>query len=198
MTLTKKQRAFVEAYLDCRDATEAAFRAGYAERFAYTMGRRQLENPAIRDEIERRVTEAMMGPDEVLARLSHIARGSMADFLTVQDGAPVVNCEQAERAGKLGLIKKLKYDSKGRPDIELYDAYNALVQLGKVHALFAEGVQHDDWHGEAIALIRRGEISYEALAREFGDDKLAQQLFTEAGIPLTPAGADSAGEDENA
>jgi len=38
-----------------------------------------------------------------------------------------------------------------------------------------------DWRGEAIEYIRRGELSFEALASEF-DHELASELFQAAGI----------------
>jgi len=50
-------------------------------------------------------------------------------------------------------------------------------------------VQVDDWRSEAIEYIRRGELSFEALADEFDPD-LATELFRAAGVPVTPgAGA---------
>ena len=44
-------------------------------------------------------------------------------------------------------------------------------------------VQVDDWRSQAIEYIRRGELSFEALADEFDPD-LATELFRAAGVPV--------------
>jgi phage terminase small subunit len=81
--LTAKQRAFVEAYLDCLNATEAARRAKYAH--PNTQGPRLLVHVGIRAEIEAGFRERTLPKDEVLARLTAHARGDMGDFLRVDE-----------------------------------------------------------------------------------------------------------------
>jgi hypothetical protein len=44
-------------------------------------------------------------------------------------------------------------------------------------------IKVDDWRSEAIEYIRRGELSFEALAEEFDRD-LATELFKAAGVPV--------------
>lgn len=84
--LTAKQRAFVEAYFACGfNATEAARRAGYSAKTARSVGAENLTKPDIQAEISRRMDEAAMPANEVLARLAAQARGSMADFLRVDE-----------------------------------------------------------------------------------------------------------------
>lgn len=81
--LTAKQRTFVEAYLDCLNATEAARRAKYAN--PRQQGSRMLSHVDIRAEIEVRFREQTLPKDEVLARLTAHARGDMGDFLRVDE-----------------------------------------------------------------------------------------------------------------
>lgn len=50
----------------------------------------------------------------------------------------------------------------------------------------------DDWRSEAIELIRRGEVAYDALEQELGGE-LAEELFKSAGVPIANAGESSAG-----
>ena len=46
MALTAKQQAFVEAY--CGNATEAALKAGYSPKTAYSQGQRLLKNDEVK------------------------------------------------------------------------------------------------------------------------------------------------------
>lgn len=138
MGLRAQQRAFLEAYLQCWNASEAARRAGYSEKTAGSQGHDLLKNPEIQAAIEARLAELRMGADEVLVRLAEQARSDMADFISIRAGLPFVDLEKAERAGKLRLLKKFRITGKG-VEIELYDAQTALVQLGK-----ATGALKDD------------------------------------------------------
>ena len=85
MTLTTKQQAFVEHYLRSWNASQAARDAGYSEKSARLIGSENLTKPDIQAAIEARLAELKMSADEVLARLADQARGSMADFLRVDE-----------------------------------------------------------------------------------------------------------------
>lgn len=145
MALSERQQLFVEEYLKCWNATEAAKRAGYSAKTAYSQGSRLLKNAEVQAEIERRISEAAMSANEVLLRLAEHARGTLSDFFDIgDDGKPVLNLRKAEQAGKLHLLKKLKYDKDGNPEIELHDSQAALVHLGRHHKLFTEAVVTHD------------------------------------------------------
>ena len=140
MALTAKQQAFIDEYLTCWSAAEAARRAGYSESTARNIGHENLTKPDIQAEIQRRVSERAMSADEVLVRLAAQARGDMSDFVSFVPGIklPFFDLAKAHEAGKFGLVKKLKYGKDGEVEFELYDAQAALVQLGKVHKLFTD------------------------------------------------------------
>lgn len=140
MALTNKQQAFIDEYLKCWNATEAAIRAGYSEKTAYSIGHENLNKPDIAEEIQRRVSERAMSADEVLIRLAEQARGATEEFIVVRAGLPFFDWERLQAAGKLHLVKKLKYSSDGRPEVEFYDAQAALVHLGRAHSLFTDNV----------------------------------------------------------
>lgn len=71
MSLTNKRRVFVEQYLQCWNASEAARRAGYAHR---SEGPRLLSNADIQVYINLRLADMQMSADEVLNRLADHAR----------------------------------------------------------------------------------------------------------------------------
>ncbi len=138
MALTNKQRAFIDEYLQCWNSAEAARRAGYSERTARSQGHRLLTNVDISEEIQQRIADRAMDADEALELIASHARGSIGDFIDVVGRLAIINLEKAEAAGKLHLIKKLKYNALGVPEIELYDAQSALQLIGRHHGLFKD------------------------------------------------------------
>ena len=73
-TLTRKQKVFIDKYLTCWNATDAARRAGYSERSASEIGYENLRKPQIAAEIDRRMSEHAVEANEVLHHLSTIAK----------------------------------------------------------------------------------------------------------------------------
>jgi phage terminase small subunit len=84
VALTRRQIAFVEHYLQCRNATEAARRAGYSLRSARELAHRNMENAEVLAEIAARFAETtQLATDEVLQRLAAQARGDIGVFFEV-------------------------------------------------------------------------------------------------------------------
>lgn len=79
MSLTTKRIKFVEEYLRCWNASEAARRAEYA--YPGTEGHRLLQIAEIQEYIKVRLAEVAMSADEVLQRLADKARGDDRDTL---------------------------------------------------------------------------------------------------------------------
>ena len=80
MALSNKQRVFVEEYLIDFNATQAALRAGYSERTAYSIGARLLKNVEISEEIKVRLSSMTMSADEVLIRITEQAKADLGEF----------------------------------------------------------------------------------------------------------------------
>jgi len=155
--LSNKQRVFIESYLVCWNATEAARQADYAH--PNKQGPRLLVNVGIQGEIEKRLKEAAMSADEVLKRLADQARGNLLPFINItRDGFVFFDFSHPDAKNYMHLIKKIKTKRSrqiiGRGDdaeewenewveVELYDAQSALVQLGRHHALFTDNIKSD-------------------------------------------------------
>ena len=134
MALSAKQRAFIDEYLQCWNASEAARRAGYSERSAGAIGHENLKKPEIKAEIERRVADLAMSADEALIRLGEIGRADIGAWLT-DDGYIDIAAMKAARA--TAMIRKVKRKERtGTTDagvawhevdteIELHDAKDA-------------------------------------------------------------------------
>lgn len=136
--LTNKQRLFIDHYLDCLNATEAARRAGYAESGIRVQGHRLLTNANIAAAVGLAMTERIMGAGEAAMRLSEHARGSIRGFIaTDEDGKPSGFSLTDDRP--LHLVKKVSVTDKGW-SFEMHDAQAALVNVLKLHGKFIDRV----------------------------------------------------------
>lgn len=196
MGLTNKRLAFIEEYLQCWNSSEAARRAGYKGR-PNTIGSRLLTNVDIMAEIKRRLAVKSMSADEVLLRLTEHARGDVGDYLNILPGGQaIINLEKAKQAKKLHLIKKLKVTKTG-PEIELYDAQAALVQLGRAHQLFTDKVELVGWQQELLELLTSKTVTPEDIIDELGPD-IAQEFFKQIGQVVVGDGAPETESEEEA
>lgn len=138
MVLSAKQRTFINEYFKCGfNATEAARRAGYAH--PNKQGPRLLVNVGVAEEINRRLSEGAMGPEEVLYRLGEQARAEYSAYI---NAAGAVDLGRMIADGKAHLIKGVKETAHGRT-IEFYDGQTALQLIGKAHGLFTDRVEHE-------------------------------------------------------
>src|SRR3990167_11125370 len=107
LKFTDKQQKFINEYLKCWNATEAARRAGYA--FPNVMGTKLVKgSEEVAAEIARRIEENAMSANEVLARLGDIARGDLGDFLSIGGMSFDLSLKQAQDMGITHLIKKVR------------------------------------------------------------------------------------------
>lgn len=148
MALSNKQRVFIDEYLICLNASEAARRAGYNGK-SNVVGSQLLANLSISEEITQRLQERHLSADAVLARLADMARSDIADFTSLEKLSDLTN---EEYRGKTHVIKRFKrriYRPKnGDPfeeiELELYPADMNLERVGKVHGLFNSGAGESD------------------------------------------------------
>lgn len=175
--LTVKEQLFVNGYLgEARfNATEAARIAGYKgnDNTLGVVGFENLRKPKIAVLVLERLNEAAMSANEVLARLSKQARGSLAQVLT-EDGE--FDLATARASGFDDLLKKLKVKKTVRRErgsgdeiedtsyeYEIHDAQAALVHIGKFHKLFADRVEHANPDGTPL-----GQPIAEAMVKIYG------------------------------
>lgn len=154
MGLSRKQRVFIDEYLKCWNATQAALLAGYSERSAGSIGGENLKKPAIDKEIRRRLDESAMSANEVIQAVAEIGRADIDDFIEIDDETgriKNIDFGKAKKAGKLHLIKSITPTANGIK-IELHDRMRALELMGKHHGLFADKVEQS---GEVTIIVKR-------------------------------------------
>ena len=160
MALTEKQERFVEEYLVDLNATQAAIRAEYSSKTAYSMGQRLLKNvevqAAIQQAKQKRSQRTEITQDMVLKELSKIAFANGTDFAKVvcrevpmttvdEDGnlqtvtkrqqlVEIKDTEMVnpEKRAAISSIKEGKYGI----EISSYDKVKALELLGKHLGMF--------------------------------------------------------------
>lgn len=92
MKLTEKQKIFCDEYIISLNATQAAIKAGYAEKTAYAIGAENLKKPKIQsyisERMEQKESSLIATQDEVLQYLTSVLRGESqtTDILLVGIG----------------------------------------------------------------------------------------------------------------
>ena len=141
--LTDLQQAWLLKYVqNGLNATQAAKDAGYQCSSNASYRQQGFENRRHRKirPLLLHVMSRHMSVDEALTRLTSIARGSMADFLSFDDrGRAVPDLYKARQQGSLHLIKEIKFNRRHSKDtggkvievssIKLHDPLKALVTI---------------------------------------------------------------------
>lgn len=126
MKLNARQKAFCEFYVACGNATEAAKKAGYSERTAYSIGQRLLKNVEVQNyvqELMEKVEEKRMASaEEVIKFLTASMRGEIEEEVIVVEG-------QGEGISEARVEKK---------QLSAKDRIKAAELLGKRHMLWTD------------------------------------------------------------
>lgn len=87
MQLTKKQQDFADYYIELGNAEEAAIKAGYSKNYARASAYKLLANVGIKKYIDNKITkmasERIMGAQEILERLTLIAKAEITETVVV-------------------------------------------------------------------------------------------------------------------
>ena len=131
MKLTEKQKRFCDEYLIDLNATQAAIRAGYSQKTAYSIGIENLKKPVIRNYIDERLKqledERIAKADEVLKYLTKGMRQELTEEVVVTESL-------GDGCSKARVVTK---------KISLKDSNKCAELLGKRYKLFTEKVEVD-------------------------------------------------------
>jgi len=128
-SMNDKQRAFAEEYAKDKNGTQAAIRAGYSAKTAYSQAERLLRNVEVRAHVERTLAasaerteltiasvttkllvlsekaEALDGPSALNVSRQCIMDAAKLNGLVVDSSEIVVNRSPEERAARLAALK---------------------------------------------------------------------------------------------
>lgn len=140
MALSPRRRIFLALYVGEANfnAVAAARLAGYKD--PATSASQIMYDPVFRREAQRVMGEAGMGPEEVVARITGIARADIEPILRFDDETKTcvgLDLYKAREAGALGLINSIAITKDG-VRVKFYDKLHALETLARVHKLFGE------------------------------------------------------------
>lgn len=153
MALSPRKTAFINYYIiKGWNATDAAKKAGYSEKTAYSIGSRLLKNVEVSEEIDKRLNELTMSASEALFRLNQHAKGDLGQFIDLSM-EELRDHEQSHILKKV-RVKTVTYKNKDKPDeiehtmeLELYDAQSALKEILKIRRIDmgkpTESTQHN-------------------------------------------------------
>ncbi len=123
MALTKKQKDFADYYLELGNQTEAAKKAGYSKKTAYSIGNENMKKPEIKAYISERLAqiekESIASIDEVMKFYTKVMRGQEKD----QFGLDASLSDRMKAGGE--IIKRLSagnQDTSGADDDNLIGA----------------------------------------------------------------------------
>lgn len=130
MAMTNKQKRFADEYLVDLNATQAAIRAGYKEKTAYSQGQRMLKNVEIKTYIEEQLewlhNERTADAQEVIEYLTSVLRGE-------SEGEELVNEFQGDGISKAVNVKKKPSEK---------DKLRAAELLGKRFGIFTDKIEN--------------------------------------------------------
>ena len=153
--LTPKRARFVEEYLIDLNATQAAIRAGYSERTAYSQGQRLLKDVDVASALTQartaRSKRTEITQDMVLKELGKIAfgdqRGVMgwgADGVTLRESSELTDDE----AAMVAEVAETKTKDGGSIRLKTNDKVGALQLVGKHLGMFADRLKVEQVAGE--------------------------------------------------
>lgn len=126
MALNDRQQRFIDEYLIDLNATQAAIRAGYSKKTAYSMGQRLLKHvevqAAVSEAQEKRAKRTEINQDRVLQELAKIGFSDLRNIVTSDGQLVSVQEWDDETAGAVAsveIVQRLsgEYDD-GKPVME--------------------------------------------------------------------------------
>ncbi|MDV4167802.1 terminase small subunit [Rhodovulum sp. FJ3] len=155
--LTPKQARFVEEYLIDLNATQAAIRAGYSEKTAYSMGQRLLKNVEVQKAIaaaqSKRSDRVGVQAEDVLRELVRVGMSDLRKAFTADGKLRPLNELDDDTASAISSVKVVtrpsgEVDEHGNRAVEyvhevkLWDKNSALEKIAKHLGMYVERVEH--------------------------------------------------------
>lgn len=136
--LNEKQHRFADEYLIDLNATQAAVRAGYSEKTAYSIGQRLLKNVEVRNFIDEKLQskqdDTIADQNEVLRTLTRVLRREEKENVVVTLKS---HKSSYDKNGKKKIVDEETAQVVEIPS-KLSDVNKAAELLGKRYALWTD------------------------------------------------------------
>ena len=146
--ITEQQKLFVKEWLIDHNATQAAIRAGYSEKTAYSQGQRLLKNVEVQKYKEKLLKDlekpTIATIEEILEYYTRVMRREEKESIVVTTKEKVSGMFPNPKTGKM----ERKTVEKETPQIveiptKISDANKAAEMLGKNYGIWTEKVKLD-------------------------------------------------------
>lgn len=153
MALNLQQAKFLKEYLKSGNATEAALKADYSPKTAYSQGQRLLKNVEIAQAVQKAINKLEISAENVLAELAKLAFSNMGDYVQPnQEGTQLVPDFSNLTREQMACIQEIKVDETGgsgdgkreriqRTTFKLADKGLNLERLGRHLKLFTDRIE---------------------------------------------------------
>lgn len=125
--LNAKQQAFVDHYLQTRNATQSAISAGYSSKTAHSQGPRLLENVGVKAAIAKAI-ENVRGDTKITVEniINELGKGAFAEL-------PIEEMKWSDKLKCLEVLSKYLglLDGIGAEKTDNYNAKERLLQVVK-------------------------------------------------------------------
>ncbi len=146
--MTIKQKRFCEEYLIDLNATQAAIRAGYSPKTAYSIGSDLLKVPEVRAHIEKaqadRSKRTGVNADRVIRELARVAFLNAPDVVDFSN-ATVLDEASSEDTAAIASVKVKTIPTENgagvEREIKFADKLKALELLGKHLNMFTDNLK---------------------------------------------------------
>lgn len=146
--LTDKQIRFCEEYIVDLNATQAAIRAGYAEKTAMEQGSRLLSNVKVEKYLHelraKRSQEITVSADEIINELKIISFSDVTRFEVDDNGKVTCDNPADLRAIQSVKVTRRSFGDSGsevKTEIRLWNKNDSLKQLGMHKGIFEKDNQ---------------------------------------------------------
>ena len=147
--LTVKQQKFCDEYIKSGNATEAALKAGYRSRTAYSIGNENLKKPELKKYIEEKIKEIesakLATAKETLEYLTSVMRGEQTETVVTAKGLyrnVEVSAKDRISAAK-ELLKRYPIDSLSKMQLRKINAEADLLEA-RVKAMQGNNTTQED------------------------------------------------------
>lgn len=145
MTMTKKQKRFIEEYLIDLNATQAAIRAGYSPDTAYSIGNENMKKPEIKTRIDKAMAERSkrtgVNADRVVMELAKIAFVNAGDVIDAETATVKPDAARDDTAAIQSVKVKTFGEDGLEREVKMADKLKALELLGKHLGMFKDKVE---------------------------------------------------------
>jgi phage terminase small subunit len=141
--LTPKQEKFCQEYIINLNGTQAAIRAGYSQKTAYSMAEKLLKKPEIKAKLaqsrQEQESRTQIDADWALQRYGEIANFKIEDIVSF-NGSQVIFKPMSEWTPEAkGAVSSLKLDRNGNVvEIKTHSKLAALDSIAKHLGLFGD------------------------------------------------------------